>query len=287
MLTDLASRPVFVSTKSTTRTKGEQDLLGAGHFRTNQFCFRADTSDEKTRLQKRVAELESVIREVSALGGRPTQKLIIDSLLQLKNKPHPRWVQTAAVDVDGRGRPVPKPSSAASSSRCASEEADPSGSTGVHLHLPVPSLSIRDHASLSPSSASSSSGSSGLNTPLSAASPSPALLTPVDDGSYDLSSILSTCYPGGAGLEGAFDGLFDGLIRTDSLGMSNADACAAHPDSVHCGCLGDAGSYNVVLELSLRLRRAAESLAHYTKHHAPSTNCQMHQRIADLDRYTT
>lgn len=209
-------------------------------------------------------------------------------LLQLKNKPHPRWVQTTAVDVDGRGRPVPKPSSAASSSRCASEEADPSGSTGVHLHLTVPSsMSLRDHASLSPSSASSSSGSSGLNTPLSAASPSPALLTPVDDGGYDLSSILSTCYPGGAGLEGAFDGLFDGLIRTDGLGMSNVDACAAHPDNVHCGCLGDTGSYNVVLELSLRLRRAAETLAHYSKHHAPSTNCQMHQRIADLDRYTT
>lgn len=88
-------------------------------------------------------------------------------------------------------------------------------------------------------------------------------------------------------MDGAFDNLFDGLIRSDGLGMGNPDACAVHPDHVHCGCLGDANSYNVVLELSLRLRRAAETLAHYSKHHAASTNCQIHQRIADLDRYTT
>lgn len=114
-------------------------------------------------------------------------------------------------------------------------------------------------------------------------------LTPVEvvgDHGYDLASLLSSCYPEGSGLDGAFDNIFDNLIRSDGLGMGNPESCLSHPDGAHCGCLGEATSYNVVLELSLRLRRAAETLGHYSKHRA-TPNCPIHQRIAELDRYTT
>lgn len=124
--------------------------------------------------------------------------------------------------------------------------------------------------------------------------PSSLALSPVDissDGGYDLASLLSTCYADGAGLEGALDSIFDGFIRTDGLnGLSGADTCLMGHDNSHidghCGCLSDTGSYNVVLELSLRLRRAAETLNRFPKHRTPSS-CPIHQRISDLDRCAT
>ena len=210
--------------------------------------------------------------------------------MQLKNKPHPRWVQTAAADGEkDRSKAIPKRSSAASSSRSGSEEATNPDSPSIQLHPPTPSClrPISLDTLNVPSPASSSSSSSGLSTPLSASSPSPVAFGPVDDTSYDLSSLLSSCYPGGAGLDGALDNLFDGLIRSDGLGIANSEPCVVHSDTTHCGCLGEPGSYNIVLELSLRLRRAAETLAHYSKHHSSASHCQIHQRIADLDRYTT
>lgn len=143
-----------------------------------------------------------------------------------------------------------------------------------------------------PSSSASSSYSSP--SPLDTPSPSSLTLSPVEiagDSGYDLASLLSTCYPDGAGLEGALDSIFDGFIRTDGLnGLSGADSCLLGHDSSHmdghCGCLSDSGSYNVVLELSLRLRRAAETLNQFPKHRTPSS-CPIHQRISDLDRCAT
>ena len=114
-------------------------------------------------------------------------------------------------------------------------------------------------------------------------------LTPVEvvgDHGLDLASLLSSYYPEGSGLEGTFDNIFDNLIRNEGMGMGGPDSCLSHPDGSHCGCLGESASYNVVLELSLRLRRAAETLGQYAKHRAAS-NCPIHQRIAELDRYTT
>jgi hypothetical protein len=212
----------------------------------------------------------------------------------LKNKPHPRWIQTAAADGEKTLRKaVPKASSAASSSRSASEETEQFESPSILLHPPTPSssrptpLDTLNLDTLNVPSPSSSSSSSGLNTPLSAGSPAPVLLATADDNGYDLTSLLSSCYSGGAGLDGALGTLFDGLIQSDGLGIADPERCVIHPETAHCGCLAEAGIYNVVLELSLRLRRAAETLVHYSKHHTSSTPCQIHRRIADLDRYTT
>lgn len=204
------------------------------------------------------------------------------ALVQLKNKPHPKWAQTTTTDEsNARCKGAPKPGSAASSSRATSTEAESAKPPVIHLQVPSPSSSSRsspfDMNAPSPSASSSTSTSC----------PSPVVLTPVDDSGYDIGSLLAQCYPGGAGLDGAIDNLFDGLIRSDNAAIPNPEPCLMHPETVHCGCLGEANSYNVVLELSLRLRRAAETLAHYSRHRSASANCQIHQRIADLDRYTT
>ncbi|GJE95473.1 Zn(II)2Cys6 transcription factor [Phanerochaete sordida] len=228
---------------------------------------RNDVSSETLRLQKRVAELESVIRE-------------------LKNKPHPKWAQSGG----GEGSRTrckdapPRIITSASSDRAASVEAECSRQSEVHLQLPVVSTSPSSSRS-SPfdMNAPSPSASSGSST----SCPSPAILTPVEDSEYDIGRLLAQCYPGGAGLDGTIDNLFDGLMRTDSMAMGGGEGCVMHAEAVHCGCLGEPTSYNVVLELSLRLRRAAETLAHYSRHQMAPAGCQIHQRIADLDRYTT
>ncbi|KAJ3554080.1 hypothetical protein NM688_g3290 [Phlebia brevispora] len=226
---------------------------------------RHDNVDEKTRLQKRVAELESVIRE-------------------LKNKPHPRWAQTGK----NEGTQKSSKSNSPSPSRYPSEDAPPSPSGPVvHLHPPTAPSSCRASpidTTMSGSSSSSYSSPSPLGTP------SPLALTPIDiagDSAYDFASLLSTCYPEGAGLDGALDSIFDGLMHSEGLDrLAGADSCSGGHASGHCGCLSDTSSYNVVLELSLRLRRAAETLGHFPKHRT-HPDCPIHQRIAELDRCTT
>ena len=57
-----------------------------------------------------------------------------------------------------------------------------------------------------------------------------------------------------------------------------------HAGSEHCGCANETNSYIVLLELSLRLRRASEVVGHHFRHFSGST-CDLNQRIAELDKY--
>ncbi|KAI0093057.1 hypothetical protein BDY19DRAFT_405215 [Irpex rosettiformis] len=256
-------------------------LTGLCVYEVDDPSQQPDASDEKARLQKRVAELESVIRE-------------------LKNKPHPRWAQTLdkaklRLVADSNSVPTSPP-------RSSSEESeDPvNSSPRIRLHPPTPSSSTgsspllaagssKSSATMSPHfapSPSASSNSSSLGSPPPTDAPSPLSLSPVDgapEGGYDFASLLSTVYHDGAGLDGNLDNLLDGLMRGENLSLPHSDPCLMHHDRGHCGCLSDSTSYGVVLELSLRLRRAAEVLSHDVKHRA-SPNCPIHQRIADLDR---
>jgi hypothetical protein len=52
-----------------------------------------------------------------------------------------------------------------------------------------------------------------------------------------------------------------------------------------CGCLHDRPAYNALLELSLRLRKAAEVLSH-SESHQLGQQCSLSQRIVELDSYT-
>jgi hypothetical protein len=190
-------------------------------------------------------------------------------------------------------------SAASSPPRSSSEESETQpNSSRIHLHPPTPSPSVgaspmlvagsstRSSSSYVASSSGSSSSSS-IGSPPPVDAPSPLALSPVEtagDNGYDLASLLSSVYPDGTGLDSNIGSLFDGLIRHDHLNLSNADSCLMHHERGHCGCLSDSASYSVVLELSLRLRRAAEVLSHDAKHRAASSNCPIHQRITDLDR---
>ena len=141
-----------------------------------------------------------------------------------------------------------------------------------------------------------SSGSSGMGSPSPLLTPSPGPQSPVDiymppggDGitslltpEYDLSSLLASYHSSGAPpMAGAFFG-----DMLDPLLSSTAETCSVHGDDEHCGCLHDHASYNTVLELSLRLRRATDILSRYAKHSA-RTECKIHKSISDLDRFTT
>ncbi|KAI0753946.1 hypothetical protein BC629DRAFT_1554409 [Irpex lacteus] len=238
-------------------------LTGLCVYEVDDPSQQADVSDEKARLQKRVAELESVIRE-------------------LKNKPHPRWVQTLdkaklRLRADSTSTPTSPPRSSSEES-----ESPSSSSPRIHLHLPrlahlqVPHRSyiLFDFLKLV---------LNGLPPPIDV--PSPLSLSPTDSGSeggYDFARCCHRIHDGN-GLDGNLDNLLDGLMRHEHIGLTHSDPCHMHHDRGHCGCLTDATSYSVVLELSLRLRRAAEVLSHDAKHRA-SPNCPIHQRITDLDR---
>ena len=205
----------------------------------------------------------------------------------MKNKPHPRWVQ--ALEKAKRSSATSTPGTSSPPPRSPSEESDSalSNSPRIHLQPPTPAPSSRA-SPLTIASSTTSPSSSSFSTPSPIESPSPLSLSPIDtasDGAYDLASLLSSCLSEGAGLESSLDDLFDGLARNETLGIATPDTCFIHQDRGHCGCLQDATSYGVVLELSLRLRRAAEVLAHDAKHRV-SHNCPIHQRIADLDRRT-
>ena len=52
----------------------------------------------------------------------------------------------------------------------------------------------------------------------------------------------------------------------------------------HCGCANETNSYIVLLELSLRLRKASEVVGHHFKHFSGST-CGLNQKIAELDKF--
>ncbi|KAK7692747.1 hypothetical protein QCA50_004380 [Cerrena zonata] len=238
---------------------------------------RNEVPDEQARLQKRVAELESVIRE-------------------LKNKPHPRWVQNMPPGSDTPSKRSP-PTIAIHPADLDGDSAMRAGSSGsssptIELHLPndpVPHLSPPSPSNLlsSPSSSRSSGNSpSPIPTP-----PSPLALTPIDGhppmhGSIphgcDLTSLLSPYFE-----SSGLNGILDGLLGCDGTSMS--EPCfdqRLHETGGHCGCLHDTKSYNVILELSVRLRRAADILASSPKH-SHGSDCSMHQRISALDKFTT
>lgn len=99
---------------------------------------------------------------------------------------------------------------------------------------------------------------------------------------YDLSSLLSSSPASAQG--GVADGYLNDMLESLLSAPEPCPSGLGHDD--HCGCLNDHTSYSTVLELSLRLRRAVEILSRYSKHGAQS-DCNVHRRISDLDRFTT
>jgi len=82
-------------------------------------------------------------------------------------------------------------------------------------------------------------------------------------------------------------GQFDGALRSeDEKDDKRDETCFIRHPGGYCRCLTETTGYNVVLELSLRLRKAADTLGHLAHHHIGS-DCLLYQRITELDAYAT
>ncbi|KAH9929515.1 uncharacterized protein BXZ73DRAFT_48132 [Epithele typhae] len=243
-------------------------LTGLCVYEVDNPSHRANAQDEAERLKKRVAELESIIRE-------------------LKNKPHPRWAHSGQGPASSEAGSPPHDSDvkAGPSTSGSSSPSSPKSPRAQRRGTSSPSTQYLEPRALSSAVPSPLlTPSPGPHSPVEVymppgGDPMPSLLTP----EYDFSSLLASYHATGGGPP-MDDGFFGDMLHP--LLSSTAESCSVHSDGEHCGCLHDHASYNTVLELSLRLRRATDILSGYAKHGARS-ECKIHKSITDLDRFTT
>jgi hypothetical protein len=243
---------------------------------------------------------------------------------QLKNKPHPRWAQSSPNHEPGKrhsraetrvvendfGGPVLSGSNASSSPRF--RESSSVGETGLipsssSVHTPlahtplsrtVLSPCVGDRT-LNPNSAPSRNSHYSSPSPLSALSP--GIVTPTDElpsspviyssdqhafnGDSDL---VSMSYPNFMSYDtGMFNHEHHPRLEVMTVPQHD-EACSAtysREEGGHCGCLSDSSTYNVLLELSLGLRKAADILSRSPDHR--SEMCLLHRLITELDAFST
>ncbi|KAF9070552.1 hypothetical protein BDP27DRAFT_1362439 [Rhodocollybia butyracea] len=199
-------------------------LTGLCVYEVDDPTQQSETQDESSRLLKRVAELEGVIRE-------------------LKNKPHPRWASSG-----GTENPPASPTTSASP---GSSHSVPPLSESPTLSAPFPATPPSD------------------TPPVDVAIQSPY-------SSMDLDSIFA---------QSASSTLYDSLALQQQLDdMSTMKM--PHSHSQPCSCVLDPTAYQTMLELSLRLRKAAMALGQYPLHQAGAF-CLLHERLAELETLTT
>lgn len=93
--------------------------------------------------------------------------------------------------------------------------------------------------------------------------------------------------------EGLYGHMLDHIMRSDearrvSSGLFAHDHnSAAHKET--CSCIDNVNAYNVLLELSVRLRKAVESLGRVPDHriNGGEPDCQLYAKIAELDKLTS
>jgi hypothetical protein len=113
---------------------------------------------------------------------------------------------------------------------------------------------------------------------------------------HDLASLLATSCQG---LVEVHEGVLESMPEHFAEGPSSMSVGNGHIDvafhelsttqsdmQAHCACLTEPTNYHALLELSLRLRRAADILAR-SSHHCSGSFCHLLQRIAELDMLTT
>lgn len=277
-------------------------LTGLCVYEVDDPSQRTGVQDEGSHLRQRVAELEGVIRE-------------------LKNKPHPRWVQAGSTpeiefekwharsqshpaaeqqETEQQTKTKSTSLSSASPSRTACsisrDDSHPSPQLPSPPHarpaLPFP----QPPADLTDTSASYSPYFSSTSSPLS--TPSPTIMMPTDEyaqtralivgeqplaGEFDFASIFMS-YPDLIACE---DSLGHNIIPDHLDDTRRSKHCYDTLAHGHCGCLTEGSSYNVVLELSLRLRKAADTLSRSAYHYLGSNYCALNQRIMELDTLAT
>ncbi|KAH9485436.1 hypothetical protein JR316_0002344 [Psilocybe cubensis] len=237
-------------------------LTGLCVYEVDDPSQRLDAQDESSRLIKRVAELEGVIRE-------------------LKNKPHPRWVQSSQPGGSDESSSSNAPSPPISSPSSDRGDSSPRQNSSLNPTTP-PKTSLYPLSIQSSANYDTRRKSPYLLSPLES-TPSPGLMTPTDEYPFSSAGIagqggnqdydLTTMFLNYPGLIGLNDGGFSPVHE-------------ARPHKHHsCSCLHDPTSYNTMLELSVRLRKASDVLSQSSCHHN-GTYCHLHQRISELDSFT-
>lgn len=206
-------------------------------------------------------------------------------VLQMKKKPHPKWASNPLEELEkgpfGTHSPItneegpasggPSPSSPLSESEPEVSLSDSCPLLMAHAYPSV--ICFNGHKTSSPVQ----------NTPL------PGLGTVADV--FPLvsqSDVFSD-----RNLNSVFDFSCPGLIDYSPFtpfnpvnkGSVPMDQDAQKTCTNQCGCLHELACYNVLLELSFRLRRAVDVLARSASHQLGQT-CHLHQRISELDTIT-
>ncbi|KAF9793467.1 hypothetical protein BJ322DRAFT_1117665 [Thelephora terrestris] len=194
-----------------------------------------NTDNETSRLQNRVAELETIIKE---LKGQPSQQ---------------RWIQNEHQGTLS--------SSDASSRSLLMKDMSP--------------LTPRSTSAPSPQPGSSSSSDGYIDVPAHM----PHGLT-----DHDLGNLFNPSVQQDLSKPDALAQLIDRLAA-DSKAPGEFDWMSGDRAGLgHCGCASETNSYIVLLELSLRLRKASEVVGHHYKHFSGST-CGLNQKISELDKF--
>ncbi|KAJ4002099.1 hypothetical protein F5050DRAFT_1559457 [Lentinula boryana] len=209
---------------------------------------RSNTQDESSRLLERVAELEGVIRE-------------------LKNKPHPRWISSACSE-DSDDAPNLAHSSGRSTKRSIQ------GASPSHAHREESCLPLTP-----PFSTSSPSSPSSAVTPPNDSPTSPHAV--IHDEPARLMDLDLDIFAQSPTFAGYSEDCIDIHQQFPGLGVLKSYS-AAQP----CSCILEASNYHTMLELSLRLRKAATILAR-SPHHQSGAHCLLNQRLSELDTLTT
>lgn len=242
----------------------------------------------------------------------------------MKKKPHPRWAQkssNAPLSSDDDSEPPSATSLVDAGSEFQSsspfvhppslmvEPAD-IGMPGIQL-TPVmlpsgssspscgPIFSPQDPHYLSAYSLPSPPSSPLSTSPRPSQRPQIQIITDPDSPMSEPASmpndsqLMSTGMKSASFEEGVYGHMLDHIMRSDEArraanGLFVGDRNSAGRKET-CSCIDNVLAYNVLLELSVRLRKAVESLARVPDHHlnGGDPDCQLYAKICELDKLTS
>lgn len=242
----------------------------------------------------------------------------------MKKKPHPRWVPkspTAPLSSDDDSEPPSATSlvDAGSDIQSSSLFAHPPSVIVESADTGVPGIQLTP-VGLAAGPSSSSCGPiftpqdphylsayslpSPPSSPLSASprhSPRPQIhiITDPDSPMSEPSPIPSESQLVPPGMkstsfeDGVYGHMLDHIMRADEArraanGLFASDSNSAGRKET-CGCIENVTAYNVLLELSVRLRKAVESLGRVPDHrlNGGDSDCQLYAKICELDNLTS
>jgi len=209
----------------------------------------------------------------------------------MKKKPHPKWVQIISKSPEELER-----GPSGTYSPITNEKGQASASGGPSPSSPLsesePEVSLSDSCSLLMAHTYPSvicldeidghkTSSPVQNTPLPGLGTVAGVFPSQSDvfSGYDLVSELNLSCPGSTEYS-PFTSLSP--VNKGSVPM---DQDAQKMCVNQCGCLHEVACYNILLELSFRLRRAVDVLTRSASHQLGQT-CHLHQRISELDTIT-